>query len=148
MTRENQDTLKKIILPFVEGPLPEYPKLLPILSCGLFGISEDFIEKYQSLDALFVKNKFNTYFFEADGDSMEPTIFAKQILIVDRSRSDFHGKVCVVGLEDKLICKRVFIKTNSVVLKSDNSKYKDLEVLNNENLNLWGIVIANAGFIT
>jgi len=78
---------------------------------------------------------------------MEPTIFEGQILIVDRSRTDFHGRVCVVCLDDKMMCKRVFLKGNHVVLKSDNSKYKELVIENNDALIFWGIVVANAGFI-
>jgi DNA polymerase V len=139
--------LKSIDLPKTSGPAIEYPQLLAKLTCGLFGISDDFIEKYQSLDQLFVKNKFSTFFFEAAGDSMEPTIFPGQILIVDRSRQDFHGHVCVVCLDDSMICKRVFQKENIVILKSDNHKYKDIVVENNESLSFWGVVIANAGFI-
>lgn len=42
----------------------EYPKMLAKLSCGLFGISDDFIEKYQSLDGHFIKNKFSTFFLK------------------------------------------------------------------------------------
>ncbi|MDO9180896.1 MAG: S24 family peptidase [Bacteriovorax sp.] len=139
--------LDEIKLPFLEGPLCEYPKILAQLSCGLFGISDDFIEKYQSLDQLFIKNKFSTFFFESTGDSMEPTIFTGQILIVDRSRKDFHGRVCVVCLDDKMMCKRVIQKENYVILKSDNHKYKDMIIENNESLIFWGVVIANAGFI-
>ena len=138
--------LKQIELPMA-GTSMEFPKILAKLSCGLFGISDDFIEKYQSLDALFVKNKFSTFFFEAAGDSMEPTIFQEQILIVDRSRKDFHGRVCVVCYEDKLICKRVIQKSDSVILKSDNPKYKDIIIENNESLICWGVVIASAGLI-
>ena len=78
---------------------------------------------------------------------MEPTIFPGQILIVDRSRTDFHGKVCVICVDDKMMCKRVFVKDNCVVLKSDNQKYKDLIIENNEGLSFWGIVIANAGVV-
>lgn len=141
------ESLKKIKLPFSSGPLVEFPRIQAKLACGLFGISDDFIEKYQSLDQLFVKNKFSTFFFEASGDSMEPTIYSGQVLIVDRSRTDFHGKVCVVCFEDKMMCKRVFIKSESVFLKSDNLKYKDLVIQNNESLNFWGVVIAHAGFV-
>ena len=129
------------------GGKSEFPKLLAKLSCGLFGISDDFIEKYQSLDQLFVKNKFSTFFFEAAGDSMEPTIYQGQILIVDRSRKDFHNRVCVVCLDDKMMCKRVIQKDQFVILKSDNQKYKDMIIENNESLTFWGVVIANAGFI-
>ena len=46
-----------------------------------------------------------------------------------------------------MICKRVLQKGNAVILRSDNPKHKDIVVENNENLNFWGVVIANAGFI-
>lgn len=139
--------VKQIELPWTQDEIIECPKLLTKLSCGLFGITDDFIEKYQSLDQLFVKNRYSTFFFEAAGDSMEPTIFSGQILIVDRSLTDFHNRVCVLAFEDKLICKRVIQKNNHVLLKSDNSKYRDIVVENSDSLAYWGVVIANAGFI-
>lgn len=142
-----ESKLKQIELPLTGGPTPELPKFIAKVSCGLFGISDDFIEKYQSLDSHFIKNKFSTFFFESDGDSMEPTIHAGQIIVVDRSRKDFHGKVCVISWEDKLICKRVFFKNDSIILKSDNTKYKEITVQNNDNLLLWGLVTAIAGFV-
>jgi len=140
-------SLKEVELPLSMGPVTEFPKLGALLSCGLFGISDDFIEKYQSLDQLFVKNKFSTFFFEAAGDSMEPTIYEGQILIVDRSLTAFHGRVCVVCVDDKMMCKRVLQKENLVILKSDNLKHKDIIIENNESLSFWGVVVANAGFI-
>ncbi len=144
---DSMATLTSIELPFAQYPAIEYPQLLAKLACGLFGITDDNIEKYQSLDQLFIKNKFSTFFFEADGDSMEPTIYAKQILIVDRSLTHFHGKVCVVCVDDKMMCKRVIQKENMVILKSDNLKYKDIVIQNNESLLFWGVVVASAGFI-
>lgn len=78
---------------------------------------------------------------------MEPTIFSGQIIVVDRSRKDFNGKVCVISWEDKLICKRVFFKNDAIILKSDNQKYKEIVIENNENILLWGLVTAVAGFV-
>ncbi|MBC7712230.1 MAG: S24 family peptidase [Rhizobacter sp.] len=139
--------LNRIELPVIDGPFPHTPVMLAKLSCGLFGISDDLIEKYQSLDSLFIKNRYNTFFFEAAGDSMEPTIYQGQVLIVDRARKDFNGRVCAVEYEDKIICKRVLIKNDAIILRSDNQKYKDILVYNNESVNFWGIVIANAGYV-
>lgn len=136
-----------IKLPENDGTPIECPKFLAKISCGLFGISDDFIEKYQSLDQLFIKNKFSTFFFEASGDSMEPTIYPGQILIVDRSRTDFHNHVCIVAYEDKLICKRIIQKENGIILRSDNLKYRDIFIENQDSINFWGIVVAIAGFI-
>jgi len=154
MKIENQEqrpdftsSLNAIELPFITEPPTPCPKFLVQLSCGLFGITDDMIEKYQSLDALFIKNRFNTFFFEAAGDSMQPTIFQGEIVIVDKSKKHFTGKVCVVVYQESLMCKRV-IKTNtSFILRSDNSKYKDIIIQDCEELKIWGVVIGRAGFV-
>lgn len=52
---------------------------------GLFGISQDHIEDYQSLDKRFIKSRVSTFFFQASGDAMSPYIENEDILIVDRS---------------------------------------------------------------
>lgn len=144
---DTNSQLIKVKLPLLAEENFSRPIFLSPLTCGLFGISEDEIEDYQSLDSLFIKNRFNTFFFKAAGDSMEPTIFQGQILVVDRSKTSYHGKVCAVAYEDKIICKRVFIHPNSLVLSSDNKKYRDIVVENSENVKLWGVVVALAGFI-
>lgn len=138
-------TLKQIQLPI--GPKIELPLFLSKASCGLFGISEDFIDKYQSLDQLLIRNKHSTFFFEADGDSMEPTIRPGQILIVDRSISSFNNRVCVICFEDKLVCKRIIQRNDHIVLKSDNPKYRDIIIQNTDSSLFWGVVIGVAGFI-
>jgi len=139
--------LSKIELPRAMGEDFSRPVFLSPLTCGLFGISEDEIEDYQSLDSLFVKNRFNTFFFKAAGDSMEPTIYQGQILVVDRSKTHFHGKVCAIAYEDKIICKRVFIRSHSLVLSSDNKKYRDIVLENSDSVKFWGVVVAIAGFV-
>ena len=110
------------------------------VECGHFGISDDFIEKYQSLDARFIKNKASTFFFRASGHSMEPLIFENDILVVDRSIEAFHGKVIVVACEGSLICKRYFKKGNQVILKSDNPLCKDIIVTEEMDAIVWGVV--------
>jgi len=129
--------------------LPANHQLIPFfgskIQCGLFGISDDFIEKYQSLDAHFIINKQSTFFFEAIGHSMEPTIFADEILIVDRSISSHHGKVCIVAYHDELICKRVYIKDDHLILHSDNPRFSPIKVIDGHSTTVWGVVTARAG---
>jgi DNA polymerase V len=146
--------LKESLLPedFSEKDLNQSNKtFIPLfgfkVSCGLFGISDDFIEKYQSLDNRFIKNKESTFFFQSDGHSMEPTIFPDDILIVDRSIEPWDRRVCIVCYEGNLICKRVFKEKDHVVLYSDNLKFKAIKVYNPENLRHWGVVIARASEI-
>lgn len=122
------------VLPFFGSPV----------ACGLFGISDDYIEKYQSLDARFVKNKASTFFFEATGTSMEPLIFAGDVLVVDRSIERVHQRVAVVCLNGEMACKRVFKTRDGAVLKSDNPAYKDIPVTADMDFSVFGVVIALA----
>ena len=119
----------------------------PRVACGLFGISEDFLEKYQSLDAHFVKNKESTFFFEAIGHSMEPTIFPGDILIVDRSITTFDNRVCVLAYQGEIICKRVLRHNQRLILRSDNKTLKDFYVPDLDDVSVWGVVIARAGMV-
>ena len=146
--QENRESiLEQVELPKVGEPFLPRPIFLSRLSCGLFGISDDEIEDYQSLDSLFIKNRFNTFFFKAAGDSMEPTIYQGQILVVDRSKTNYNGKVCAIVYDEKIICKRVIMKNDFLILKSDNPKYKDISILNNESIVFWGVIVAIAGFV-
>jgi DNA polymerase V len=122
--------------------------LVPILgkrvTCGLFGISDDYIEKYQSLDTRFIKNKASTYFFQAASNSMEPLIFEKDVLVVDRSVDAGHKKIVVASINGEMICKRYIKKENKIFLRSENTLYPDLEVTEEMDLLIFGVVIAIA----
>jgi len=113
---------------------------MTIVSCGLFGISEDYLEPYQSLDERFIKNRASTFFFEARGDSMEPIIFSKDVLIVDRAIKLVSGQIGVVVLEGQLICKRIVFKNKKVCLQSENAAYKEIILEDEQELVLWGVV--------
>lgn len=122
---------------------PRNTKPLPKVSCGLFGISEDHIEGYQSLDDRFVKNKASTFFFEATGDSMQPLIFAKDVLVVDRSISVFPGCVAVISVDGEMFCKRLkWGKEGELILQSDNSQYKDKIISEHEEVLVFGVVVS------
>ena len=111
---------------------------------GLFGIHDDFTEKYQSLDERFIKNKASTFFFKASGKAMSPLILPDDILIVDRSIEQVDGRVAIVAFEGELLCKRIFRFRNGVILRSHNPDYQDIRVPNEMEAAVWGIVVATA----
>ena len=117
-----------------EPPIPR--------SSGLFGITEDFIERYQSLDERFVRNQTTTFFFRAKGTSMTPTILPDDILIVDRSISSYQNRVCIVSYEGELLCKRIRLEQNCVWLLSDHPRAPKLKVEEPLDSLIWGVVTA------
>ena len=124
-----------------------YHRLTPMkggrLECGLFGVSDDFIDHYQSLDKKLIKNRASTFFFRASSDSMSPLILEKDILVVDRSLEAIGGQVVVVAGEGHLLCKRLIHQRGKVLLRSENPDYKDIETASNGGcFSIWGVVTA------
>ena len=113
-------------------------------NCGLFNISEDHIEDYQSLDQRFIKNKSSTFFFQATGDSMEPLICTGDILVVDRSVSQFYGKIVIAYLEGQFLCKRLLKSSKGPILCSENKLHRDILVTEEMDFLVWGAVTALA----
>ncbi|WP_041524243.1 XRE family transcriptional regulator [Gilvimarinus agarilyticus] len=66
--------------------------------------------------------------FETEGDSMEPAIYAGEIVITEHlsTGSTFtDGSLAVVIAEDGIVVKRIYAgPTNKLTLKSDNPAYK------------------------
>lgn len=117
-------------------------KELPKVNCGLFGIAEDHMQSYLSLDEKLIKNKASTFFFEASGDSMAPYIHKKDILVVDRSLEATNNKVIVAALDGGLICKRIIRTIQGVFLVSDNPKFKSIPIKAERDFYVWGVVSA------
>ena len=63
------------------------------------------------------------------------------ILVVDRSIEPKNRDIVIAILEGNLTVKRLLFKMNgSVVLKSENSAYKDIKIPESAELEVWGVV--------
>jgi len=117
--------------------------LIPVFSmavqCGLFGIQDDHVENYLSLDEKFIKNKHSTFIFKMEGRSMEPHIFHGDYLIVDRSITDFFNKIVVVDIYDERLCKFLIKESGKTILRSFNSKEKDIIVTEEMDMRVFGV---------
>ncbi len=117
---------------------------LPTVHCGLFSISEDHIEKYQSLDTRFIRNRSSTFFFQAQGDCMSPLILENDILIVDRSIEVFHKRIVVVSVDGEMYCKKLIETPSHILLQSINPNHKDIQIDLELQIQVFGVVIAIA----
>lgn len=88
----------------------------------------------QLANSLNINTKMSEIIF-ARGDSMEPTIYGGDSLLVDRSKTDIlDGVIYCIRLDGQLLAKRLQKVAKTVVaIVSDNSKYKTREInLNDE----------------
>lgn len=117
-------------------------KDLPPIQANLFGISEDHIEKYQSLDVRFIRNRSATFFFEMDGDSMDPLVASGDILVVDRSVQHFEKRVVVFGYRGEMHCRRWVRHGDRVLLKSHSRPSMDIILQHESEIQMFGVVVA------
>lgn len=98
------------------------------VSCGK-PITENFeIEKELSLDEELIKNPADTFFVKASGDSMAPTIWDGDLLIVSMKKKPSNGDVILAQVEDEFTVKRFFKTSKGIKLVPDNSHYKEISI--------------------
>ena len=118
------------------------PCVLSRISAGFPSPADDYIENNLSLSELLIKNHLSTFLMKASGDSMiEVGINHNDILLVDRSLDAKNRDIVIAIFEGNLTVKRLLIKTKgSVILKSENSLYKDIVIHEITDLEIWGVV--------
>lgn len=81
--------------------------------------------------------------FEVEGDSMLPTILPHDKIICSKAeniKEIVEGSLCVIVATRDIVVKRLYYshkKADSVILKSDNSNFKNLEVPLDEIHEVW-----------
>jgi DNA polymerase V len=89
-----------------------------------------------------IKNHLSTFLMKTSGDSMiDVGINDGDILVVDRSIEAKNRDIVIAILEGNLTVKRLLFKMNGlVVLKSENIAYKDIQIPELADLEIWGVV--------
>lgn len=106
----------------------------------LFGLSEDYVESYQSLDERLIKNKNATFFFRASSPSMAPLIFPGDLLIVDRSLSPYSSCLIIAAHNGELLCRRYILHQGKIILRTEKQS-PDLLIQEESETLVWGVVI-------
>lgn len=125
---EISKTVVKRIVPLYDLPL----------SAGVGNESFDGIpfEEYET------ENLLCDFALKISGDSMEPNIKDKSIVLIKRQRVIDEGKVGAFYLNDKVYCKYLSYDNGKTLLCSYNDKYAPIEVKEYDTLFVYGEVIA------
>jgi len=118
--------------------LPLYDFRVP---AGFPSPAADHIEKHLSLDELFEIRAPHVYLVKIQGDSMQGAgIYDGDLVIVDRSRYAEHDDIVIAALNEEPVCKRLYMRDDLIILKSENSKYPPRHVMEIDELSIWGVV--------
>lgn len=128
----------------IEGVEVASPVLLPVVSCrvpaGFPSPADDYIEKNIDLNEWLIDNKLATYIVRVDGNSMNDEIHSGDRLIVDRSIEPKNKDVVIASINGELTVKRFVIRNDKFFLVAENSHYSEIEITNEAELIIWGVV--------
>ena len=122
-------------------------KFIPLwessVSAGFPSSAENYIEKNLDLNEFLIKHPSSTFFIKVIGNSMiNAGVNSGDILIVDRSLSVVNNKIVVARLDNEFIVKRILLKNDKVILMADNEEYEPINITQEMDFEIWGIVTA------
>ena len=111
------------------------------ISAGFPSPADDFKEIRISLDKELVKNSESTFYARVSGNSMENAGLSDgDMIIIDRSLNVENKKIAVCFLDGEFTVKRIVKKNKKLYLKPENKSYNEIEIKNENELIIWGIV--------
>ena len=111
------------------------------ISAGFPSPADDFKEIRISLDKELVKNEEATFYARVSGDSMQGAGLENgDLLIIDRSIEPSNNKIAVCFIDGEFTVKRIKIESKKVYLIPENKKYSPIEINEENELIIWGIV--------
>ena len=111
------------------------------ISAGFPSPADDFKEIRISLDRELVKNKEATFYARVSGDSMVGAGLSDgDLLVIDRSKNPENGKIAVCLVDGDFTVKRIKKEKNKLYLMPENKKYSPIELKEENELIIWGIV--------
>ena len=119
---------------------------LPLYLCrikaGFPSAADDYLDKKLDLNEFLIKHPNSTFFVKVQGDSMIGAgINSGDIIIVDRSIEPTHNRIIVAELNGEFAVKRYQKINDKMFLVSENSEYKAIEITQNMNFVVWGVVL-------
>ncbi len=95
------------------------------------------------LNRHLVKHPDATFFVRVAGDSMTGAgIHPGDILVVDRAIEPQNGQIVIAVLDGELTVKRISRREGRLYLVPDNCRYQPLEILEEMEFEVWGVVTA------
>ncbi|MBS1742075.1 MAG: translesion error-prone DNA polymerase V autoproteolytic subunit [Bacteroidetes bacterium] len=123
---------------FQPTTLPYFDVRIP---AGFPSPAADYMEERIDLNKELIRHPLSTFIVECEGDSMINAFIPQRArLVVDRSITAENGSIVVAVLNGEFTIK--YLKKNSYKcwLVPANSKYREIEITPEMNMQIWGVV--------
>jgi len=126
-------------------PFPEafsIPLYSTRVAAGFPSPADDHVDCHLDLNQHLVQRPSATFFVRVEGESMiNAGIHENDILVVDRSIEASDGKIVIAVVNGELTVKRLELKQGQVLLIPENPKFKPIEITEEIDFRIWGVVV-------
>lgn len=113
-----------------------------LVSAGFLSPADDYENIELDLNKYLIKHPSATFYVRVKGDSMENAgIFDGDLLIIDKAEKASQGSIILAVLDGEFTVKRFHKEANKYFLIPENPKYKPIEINENQDFKIWGVVI-------
>tara|TARA_B100000686_G_C16608683_1_gene872594 strand:- start:23 stop:466 length:444 start_codon:yes stop_codon:yes gene_type:complete len=117
------------------------PIFLDKISAGFPSPATDYMENKLDLNEYLIKHPAATFIVKANGSSMiNADIYSGDLLIVDRSLTPRNNNIVIASIFGDLAVKKIKRKGKSFFLVSANEDYPNIEVKEEMECFIWGVV--------
>ena len=122
------------------------PSALPFFAtavqAGFPSPADDYLEGALDLNEHLIRRPAATFFLRVLGDSMTAAgIHSGDLLIVDRSVHPGDGKIVIAVIDGELAVKRLYRRRGRIRLLAENPRYQPIDINDEQNLHIWGVVV-------
>ena len=118
--------------------IPFYQSNVP---AGFPSPAEDFMDLDLNLQEYLVQNPSATFCVRVTGDSMQNAgIYSGDVMVVDRALEPQNNTIVLAILDGEFTVKRIQKKGQELYLKPENSKFKPIQITEEMNFQVWGVV--------
>jgi len=119
----------------------ELPEYLSSINAGFPSPADDYVDKRLDLNELLIKHPASTFFVRVIGDSMiNAGIYSGDLLVVDRAIEPTNNKIVLAVVDGEFTVKRYVIRKNKIFLVPENENYPEIEINEDMNFEVWGVV--------
>ncbi len=117
------------------------PLSISEVAAGFPSPAEEYMDDALDLNQLLISHPAATFFVRVSGESMlDAHIHPGDVLVVDRALESKHRDIVIAILNGEFTVKRILKKGKQIFLAPENKSYPPIEVSEEEDFQVWGVV--------
>jgi len=112
-----------------------------LVSAGFPSPADDYLEDRIDLTRELIQNPTSTFLARVRGESMRDAGLGDgDLILIDRSRTPHSGSMVLAWVDGGFTVKFLSLRNGTCLLKAANPDYPDLEVGEDSDHHIWGVV--------